>query len=499
MVPRSKQRAPFSPSVLWMSIVLATVLTQRSAAQTECLGDCDGSGAVTVDELVTGVNLALESLPLSACPAFDGNGSGTVEVDELVVAVTNALTGCASAPGEIAQSAIERDHAPAVDTVALAELTRGNSAFAFDLYHAIGTAPGNLFYSPYSVSLAFAMLYAGSANGTARQMANTLHFTLPQETLHPALNALDLELSARGRGRQGADGKGFRLNIVNAVWGQRGYSFLPAYLDILAANYGAGLRLLDFGQMPDEATTQMINDWVSGETEGRIQDLIPAGAITPFTRLVLTNAIYFNAAWALAFPPEQTTSAAFYLKDGTPVTVSMMRKVSELRYAKRPGYQAIELPYDGNELSMLVLLPDAGHFDAFEAGLSGAFLDDLLPLLGHTNIDLTMPKFSYSQSFNLSQTLMDLGMPDAFSHLAADFSGIDGTRELAIDFVFHQAFVKVNEAGTEAAAATAIGVGITSIPPPPIEVRIDRPFIFLIRDHASGAILFIGRVLQPGE
>ncbi|MFN2167973.1 MAG: serpin family protein, partial [Anaerolineae bacterium] len=262
----------------------------------------------------------------------------------------------------------QRQTDPTTTAVDLAALVSGSTAFALDLYQTLSTAAENLFYSPYSISVALAMTYAGAREETEGQMADALHFALPQERLHPAFNALDLALARRGQGARGKDGGGFRLNIVNALWGQEGYYFLANFLDTLAQNYGAGLRLLDFAGAPDAARRE-INHWVSDETEGRIEDLIPPGLIDGLTRLVLTNAIYFNAAWARPFPEHRTEDGPFYLLDGSQVPVSMMRQTESFAYAAGPGWQAVELPYDGRELAMLLLLPDAGQFATFEAAL----------------------------------------------------------------------------------------------------------------------------------
>jgi serpin B len=249
---------------------------------------------------------------------------------------------------------------PSVSAADREHLVGGNSMFAFDLYQYFKDEAGeaNLFYSPFSISVALAMTYSGARGGTEQQMADTLHFTLPQAQLHPAFNWLDLALASRGEGAKGKDDQGFRLNIVNAIWGQSGYKFLDTFLDALAVNYGAGLRLLDFAS-DSEASRLTINDWVSDQTEGRIEDLIPQGLINPVTRLVLTNAIYFNAAWAEPFKESQTKDGAFHLLDGVQVTVPMMWHSASYGYAKGGDYQAVELPYDGHELSMVILLPEA--------------------------------------------------------------------------------------------------------------------------------------------
>jgi serpin B len=374
-------------------------------------------------------------------------------------------------------------------------LVNGNSGFAFDIYQLLKEDNDNVFYSPYSISVALAMTYAGARGETERQMADTLHFTLPQNRLHPAINALDLELAQRGQGAEGKDEEGFRLNIVNAIWGQEDYEFLTEFLDTLAQNYGAGLRVLDFAGDP-EAARVTINDWVSDQTEGRIENLIPPGALGGLTRLVLTNAIYFNAAWSEPFEPSMTEGGPFHLLDDSQVTVPMMRQTTSFGYAEGDGYQAVELPYDGRELAMVVLLPEVGGFEEFEESLDAERVDAIVSDLAYRQVSLAMPKFEFDSGFSLADTLVAMGMPVAFSG-EADFSGMTGSRALFISDVIHKAFVSVDEAGTEAAAATAVIMAESAAPEQPVEVTVDSPFIFFIRDIETGAILFIGRVLDP--
>jgi serpin B len=401
------------------------------------------------------------------------------------------------AAAEVLKSDKERIISPDVSTSEQALLVEGNSAFAFELYQALKGEEGNLFYSPYSISLALAMTYAGARGETAEQMADTLQFLLAQDRLHPAFNWLDAELASRGAGAEGKDGEGFRLNIVNAIWGQKDYEFLSDFLDVLAENYGAGLRILDF-ITETEKSRLIINDWVSDQTEGRIEDLIPQGAIDALTRLVLTNAIYFNAAWEYPFDEEMTADGPFYLLDGGQVSVPMMQQMESFGYTEGEGYQAVELQYDGGELSMVILLPASGNFEAFEEGLQAQQVDAIINDLQSTRVALTMPKFEFDSEFSLKDTLAGMGMPIAFSS-EADFSGMTGNHELSISDVLHKAFVAVDEAGTEAAAATAVIMKLTAVPEPPVEVTIDHPFIFLIRDIETGAILFVGRVMNPGD
>jgi len=406
-----------------------------------------------------------------------------------------SLSGCGSASVE-ARSNKERVASPPLAQGELAELVAGNSAFAFDLYQVLRGEEGNLFYSPYSISVALAMTYAGARGETEEQMADALHFALSQDRLHPAFNGLDLELASRGESAKGKDSEGFRLNIVNAIWGQEGYKFLSTFLDVLAENYGAGLRLLDFVKAPEKSRVT-INDWVSDQTEGRIEDLIPQGVIDELTRLVLTNAIYFNAAWLNPFQEEQTQDGPFHLLDGGEATVPMMHQTELFRYAEGEGYQAVELPYDGSELSMAILLPRPGEFEAFDGSLDAERADAILKELAHKRVALTLPRFEFESDFGLAETLAAMGMPEAFSS-EADFSGMTGNLDLFISDVIHKAFVSVDEEGTEAAAATVVVMALKAMPPTKsVEVTVDRPFLFLIRDIETGAVLFVGRVVNP--
>ncbi len=415
----------------------------------------------------------------------------------LIAITVFGLAACAQpAAGNVLQSDKTRITSPAADKADLTALVEGNSEFAFDLYQVLKDGDGNLLYSPYSISLALAMTYGGARGDTENQMGDALQFLLPQDRLHAAFDSLDLELASRGEGAGGKDDEGFRLHIVNAIWGQKGYDFLREYLDLLAENYGAGLRILDFMKAPEQSRVT-INDWVSEQTEDRIKDLIPQGAIDALTRLVLTNAIYFNAAWQYPFDEDATSSGDFFLLSGDKVTVPMMRQTESLGYAGGDGYQALELPYDGRELSMVILLPEQGRFASFEASLSRQLVDGIIQKIGYRQVVLSMPKFEYESSVGLKQPLTALGMKDAFIPEAADFSGMDGRRDLFIQDVLHKAFVSVDEAGTEAAAATAVIVGTTSITPEKIEVKIERPFIYLIRDIETGTVLFVGRVMNP--
>jgi serpin B len=377
-------------------------------------------------------------------------------------------------------------------------VAEANAQFALDLYHQAASQPGNLFYSPYSISLALAMTYAGAREQTAQQMAQVLHFTLPPERLHPAFNALDLALMSQVNSQQAQPATRFQLNIVNAIWGQQGYTFLPGFLDVLAENYGAGLRLLDFQQAP-EPSRVAINDWVASQTNDRIRDLIPQGKITGNTRFVLTNAIYFLAQWLHQFDPKLTQPGPFHRLDGTDVTAPLMTQTEMFEYAEGVDYQAVLLPYEGETFSMLIVLPKPGHWAAFEAGLQAAQVAAALEALELQRVAVTLPRFEFTTSLDLSQTLAAMGMTDAFDPGAADFSGMDGTRNLLLSAVLHKAFVSVDEEGTEAAAATAVIGGVTGFPQEPVTMRVDRPFLFCIAENETRAILFAGRVVDPQE
>jgi serpin B len=372
----------------------------------------------------------------------------------------------------------------------VANLVAGNTAFAWDLYHALRAEDDNLFYSPYSISLALAMTYVGARGETEQQMANTLRFALPQARLHPAFQALHVELAQRAQG----DG-GFQLNVANALWGQEGEPFLTEFLQTLTAHYGAGMHRVDFAAAP-QAARQTINEWVATETQNKIQDLLPPNVIDAMTRLVLTNAIYFRAGWSLPFDPQRTYDGPFYPLSGGEVTVPLMSRGATFPYAQDDGWQAVELPYQGDALSMVVLVPGAGEFEAFERSLDAPRVDAILDALEGHHVALTLPTFEFESGWSLKDVLAQMGMPLAFSG-AADFTGISRLPGLYIGEVIHKAFVSVDEAGTEAAAATAVVMPRGMAPEEPVELRVDRPFLFLIRDLPTGTVLFVGRVVNP--
>lgn len=415
------------------------------------------------------------------------------------------LSGCSAggslgnSSGKVLQSQVQRDLNPAAAQSDLDRLSRGNRAFALDHYQLIRREPGNIFYSPYSISTALAMTFAGARGRTELQMAEVLHFDLPQEALHPAFNALDLKLSSSAAQTAQDAPQPFRLDIANSIWGQTDHPFKPEFLDLLALNYNAGLRLADFAGAPEESRRE-INAWVEQKTQEKIQNLIPQGGITPDTRLVLANAIYFKADWLHPFEKNNTHDQPFYLADGTQIAAPAMSfEHSEiLPYFAGDGFQAAALPYAGETTRMLILVPDAGKLTEFESGLTSAKLEQILARLEPVELRLVLPKFEFTAEYQLSDHLKELGMPDAFCDGQADFSGMDEDGNLCIDEVFHKAFVAVDEKGTEAAAASAVVMQeAAAVMDESLFLIVDRPFLFLIQHEPSGTILFMGRLLDP--
>ena len=378
----------------------------------------------------------------------------------------------------------------------MADMIDGLKAFNIDFYKNMIQEGQNLFYSPLSISTALAMTYAGARNETAEQMEDALHWSVDPETLHAGFNYLDLELEKRGEGAGGQDGDGFRLNISNNVWGQKGHPFRSEYLNILSEYYGTKLALLDFMNEP-ENSRQTINAWVSDQTENKINDLVPYGAIDDSTLMVLTNAIYFNAAWLFPFEADNTVNAPFWISETESVSVPMMSKTRQFNYAESEDFQAVELLYDGREMSMLIILPRENHFADFENNLTSDQIDSITDSLTMTNVQLEMPRFDLEpDGISLKKVLQQMGMTLGFTPYA-DFSGITDAADIYISDVIHKAFIRVDEEGTEAAAATVVIVVPTSIPVEPVQMLINRPFIFMIKDIKTDVVLFMGRMVSP--
>jgi serpin B len=411
------------------------------------------------------------------------------------------VTAC-NAPAPSSVSSNKPRLALAAPQTDVAELTAGNNVFAFDLYQKIKDGQGNMLFSPYSISQALAMVYAGARETTAQQMADALYFTLGQDRLNPAFNSLALDLEKRSSLPISSESEevGFQLNVANAIWGQKGYAFLPEYLDLLAQNYGAGLQVADFAKAPDAAVRE-INRWVSQATNERIPQILEA--LDPDTRLVLANAVYFNALWEKQFDEKATKTEPFYLLDGQAKDAPLMRQTEHFMYTEGEAYQAVELPYANPDFAMLIVLPKEGQFQAIEAGLTSEMVQEITQGFQDKEVILTMPRFRFeTPALSLGDALAGMGMPEAFSD-NANFSGISLEKPgLKIDDIVHKAFIEVNEKKTEAAGVTVAIMEAASLQPtapPPVEMRIDRPFIFLIRDTQTNTILFVGRLLEPTE
>jgi serpin B len=376
----------------------------------------------------------------------------------------------------------------------IAAVVKGDNAFACDLYGHLRAKDGNIFFSPYSISTALAMTYAGARGQTAEEMARTLHFPLDQNKLHEAFRQLQAEINAAGEHRP------YELSVANALWGQQGHSFLREFIDCTKHCYGAGLREVDFAKATEQAR-QAINFWVEDQTNKKIKDLIKPGVLDSSARLVLTNAIYFKSHWDHPFP-ESLTKPEDFQAAGAKVSVPTMHQTHDCSYFDGDTFQMLELPYQWyqKQLTMQILLPRKSDGVAdLEKMLTAEKLAEWQSKMKTHEVDIALPKFKFSAEFELSPTLAKMGMPTAFTYPKADFSGMDGTRELYIGFVIHQAYVDVHEKGTEAAAATAIGVkaGAAPVSFPKATFRADHPFVFLIRDRQTGSVLFMGRMMNP--
>jgi serine protease inhibitor len=399
---------------------------------------------------------------------------------------------------QIAQSSLSRDTNPQVPDADFAAVVAGNTDFALTVFPLLDpSGSSNIVFSPYSITQAFALLAPGANGNTLSGIEQALSFLLPQDRLNAAFNKLDLLLTSEGTGAITAAGEQLPiLRNANAIWGQVGLSIQPSYLDTLAVNYGAGLYLVDFINATEDARGT-INSWVENQTNNRIQNLIPEGGVTDLTRIVLTNAVWFKASWASQFSAASTANQSFFNQDGSTSTVPFMHQMFMVSYALADGCQAVDIPYAGNNFSMLVIMPDPGTFDAFLSSLTPTVLGDITNHLSTQEVALSLPKFTFTEIADLGSILQSLGMTDAFNANTADFSGIDGNHDLFIHNVFHQAFISVDEFGTEAAAATAIAVGPGAEPPPPsLTFTIDHPYIFIIREIQTGSILFLGKVVS---
>lgn len=398
-----------------------------------------------------------------------------------------------------ARSEKPRETKPNVGPGDLDTLTGDERTFATKMFAELRkNQPGeNVFFSPHSIYTAFGMLYAGAQGSTESAMAKGLDYSLPQARLHAAMNALDLELESRATGTagSGADGKGFRLAVANSVWSQKGFTFETPYLDTLAVNYGAGLKLVDFLR-DGEGASKQINGWIEAKTEGRIKDLVKG--LPSETKVVLANAVYFNAAWQQQFTESATIDGSFQCLYGAQ-PAKLMKTTSYGRYSQTAAYDALSLPYEGGKVEFVAIAPKAGTYEAYERTFDRAAFDGAVGGLKGGEVAVTMPRFEIKgEAVSLKPALSTLGLGEIFAD-NANFKGVTPAEGFHVFDAVHKAFVKVNEKGTEAAAATAIIAGTTSVAPPPVPITLDRPFLFAVRDVPTGAVLFLGRVVKPAE
>jgi serpin B len=410
-----------------------------------------------------------------------------------MVAAAIALLIMSACGGPAAAQEIRSDvPRSSADPAAAQDVRAAMDAFSADLYKILAREPGNLVMSPYSVGVALAMTRTGAVGETSKQMDTVLHSALSKD-IHAGFNALEQMLAKRpGKYKVGDQTLELELATANRLWGQKDFTFERAFLDTLAKEYGAGMQIVDY-KTAHEAARRTINDWVAARTRDRIKDLIAEGVLGADTRLVLTNAIYLKASWQFLF--NDAVPGVFHRADGSEAQAELMSQSETLAYGAGDGYQVVRLPYVGG-LSMVVIVPDAGKLASFERSLDGATLRRITTGLSTAQVVLSMPKFTFRSKAMLKDALGELGMPIAFTD-RADFSGMTKQEPLEIADVIHQAFIAVDEKGTEAAAATAVVMRSVSAPLSPIELKIDRPFLFLIQDDETGAILFMGRLADP--
>jgi serpin B len=431
-----------------------------------------------------------------------------LSLSALAVGAAPLLAACGDAPGAdptpplpsgdtelgLVSSDVRRAKAPAAAVPAGVEAVH---ALGAGLYGQLATTPGNLALSPYSVAVALAMTQNGAVGETRTQMLDVL--AAESETLNEALNALTVHIESLAGPQKRADGTraAIALDAANALFGQESMAFEQPFLDTLAREYGAGMRTVDYAGAT-EAARGVINGWTAEQTRDRIEEIIPSGALDPLTRLVLVNAIYLKAPWERPFEKGLTQDGPFHLEDGSTVTVPMMRPLhAPIALGRGDGWQAVPLPYAGGRVAMTVVLPDEGRLADVEAQVVGGGLPAILASPRPEQVGLVLPRWTFRTEAPLNDALTALGMTLPFEAGHADFSGMTSEAELFISAVLHQAFIAVDEEGTEAAAATAVVVMAMSAAPPLTPVVVDRPFLFVIHDVEHGTPLFVGRVSDP--
>lgn len=413
--------------------------------------------------------------------------SGCIQqATETPVATTAAPT---AAPSPVPTTPpISRDNVSALEDIY--SVVNASNRFALELYSELKGENGNVFFSPYSISTALAMTYEGARGQTAKEIQSVFHFPEDDSVRRASFAALYNQLNKK-------DAK-YNLSTANALWIQKDYQLLNEYITTIEKYYFGRATNVDFKGATEEAR-QTINAWVEDKTNNKIKDLFPKGSPNSLTRLVLTNAIYFKGTWVKQFNKSETREEDFRISENQTVKVPMMRRTSKdtsFNYAETEDLQVLEMPYEGEEVSMLVLLPKNGDLKSLEGSLTLEKLNEWRGKLKEQRVNVFIPKFTFNTKYFLNEILKKMGMPSAFSGVA-DFSGINGRKDLFIGVVIHQAFVDVNEEGTEAAAATGVSVDVTSLPPPVPIFRADHPFIFIIQERGTGNILFLGRVVDP--
>ena len=449
------------------------------------------------EQLPSSTSSVVVPSPVKTSPLINMTSTPVVLLTPLPSSMIPILDAHSAEVGALIQSKNKRVNSTGVPETDIKEYMTNSNYFAYDLLFPLIQPNGkNFIYSPYSLTMVMGMTYAGARGDTALQMADAMRFTLPPDRLYAAINSVDQELMGLPHGSDN-ESYNVHLNIANSLWGQVNRTYLPEYLDILSKYYGTGINLEDFTNKPEESR-MAINDWVSKKTEEKITNLIPSGGINSLTKLVLVNAVYFNDAWQHPFAKEDTKDEYFYMVPNGQVQTPMMHTSAKFGYISNKIYQAISLPYKNCDLSMIIIMPVVEQFDEFEKTLNAKNIEDIIPLLQEQPIDLTFPKFKFETNFSLVEPLVKLGILNAFAPLSANFSGIDGTREIFIGNIIQKAYISVDEYGTEAAAATAATMKTTALETDsPIIVKIDHPFIFAIRDQQTGTVLFIGRLLNP--
>lgn len=398
-----------------------------------------------------------------------------------------ALSACGDDDdeAEAVGSDVERDPA---DPEAARSFAAAQNAFTWDLYFQLAPTAGNIFFSPFSIATALAQVTAGARGDTAAQLHQALHTESLGDGTWNGAGSLELLLEEAATGDDT-----FRLNVANSAWAQEGFTFEKAYLDALARYFGSEINVIDFKEDPDAARTT-INDWVSEKTEEMIPELLPGGSVTNLTRLVLANAIYFNARWETEFHPSETNEGEFTLDDGSTTVAQFMSRRGDIGVAEQDGFTAAELPYKGGRFSMMIILPPEFGPAGTAPAISQEIVDRLVAGMEAGDTQLAIPKFAFEYGQSLKDSLKALGIEALFDPDQADLSGIAPPDDLHVSDVFHKAIVRTDERGTEASAATGIIAGVTSMPR---MFRADRTFIFLIRDGETGAIVFAGRLSEP--